>query len=182
MVYIIISTFINPFHFCPAMSNTITFTCINILHAFSPFSSRNQHFLIQPEKFEFEMLWNAIKNIFRDIMIPIKVIEVPHLVDVDPGDDDAVDNDTGDVFPVILTLVMFSCPGSSIPDLCHWVTSIFEFWHKEFLLRLETLQTFDQGDKNTKKTNKKERGKKYNTKMQRRKKKKYKKNEKNMRF
>ena len=49
---------------------------------------------------------------------------------------------------------IFSCPGSSIPDLgqslCHWVAATLEFWHKEWLLRLETIQTFDQGVKKTK--------------------------------
>ena len=46
--------------------------------------------------------------------------------------------------------VIFSCPDSSIPDLgqwlTHWLTATLEFWHKEWLLRLETLQTFDQSD------------------------------------
>ena len=53
------------------------------------------------------------------------------------------DNDWAFVF-------VFSCPGSSISDLGQsldqWVTATFEFWHKEWLLRLETLQTFDQHD------------------------------------
>ena len=51
-------------------------------------------------------------------------------------------------------LCFFSCPGSSIPDLGQWVTgwlgdwvtATLEFWHKEWLLRLETLQTFDRHD------------------------------------
>ena len=50
----------------------------------------------------------------------------------------------------LLSINIFSCPGSSIPDLgqslSHWVTATLEFWHKEWLLRLETLQTFDQHD------------------------------------
>ena len=51
-------------------------------------------------------------------------------------------------------LKVFSCPGSSIPDLGQWVggwvTATLEFWHKEWLLRLETLQTFDQSVVKTK--------------------------------
>ena len=54
--------------------------------------------------------------------------------------------------------LLFSCPGSSIPDLGQWVThslthsltATLEFWHKEWLLRVETLQTFDQSDVQTK--------------------------------
>ena len=46
--------------------------------------------------------------------------------------------------------ISFSCPGSSIPDLGQWLTdwlgATLEFWHKEWLLRLETLWTFDRGD------------------------------------
>ena len=38
---------------------------------------------------------------------------------------------------------VFSCPGSSIPDLGHsltdWVTATFEFWHKKWLFTLDTL-------------------------------------------
>ena len=49
-----------------------------------------------------------------------------------------------------LSLVVFSCPGSSIPDLgrsvSHSLSATFEFWHKEWLLSLQTLQTFDQHD------------------------------------
>ena len=32
----------------------------------------------------------------------------------------------------------------------HWLTATLEFWHKEWLLRLGTLETFDKSDKNTK--------------------------------
>ena len=39
---------------------------------------------------------------------------------------------------------IFSCPGSSIPTLGHWVT--LEFWQKEWLLRPKTLHTFDRSD------------------------------------
>ena len=53
---------------------------------------------------------------------------------------------------------LFSCPGSSIPDLGQWVTdsvtdsvsATLEFWHKEWLLRLRTLQMFDQQGVQTK--------------------------------
>ena len=31
-------------------------------------------------------------------------------------------------------------------SLTHWVGATLEFWHKEWLLRLEILQTFDQSD------------------------------------
>ena len=45
---------------------------------------------------------------------------------------------------------LFSCPGSSIPDLggslTHWLTATLEFRHKEWLSRLQILQTFDQSD------------------------------------
>ena len=51
---------------------------------------------------------------------------------------------------------IFSCPGSSIPDLGQWVsqsvTATLEFRHKEWLLTLETFQTFYQRDVWTKKT------------------------------
>ena len=43
--------------------------------------------------------------------------------------------------------VIFSCPGSSVPDLGQWVTHwlpLSNFDKKRLLLRLETLQTFDQ--------------------------------------
>ena len=51
-------------------------------------------------------------------------------------------------------LCLFSCPGSSIPDLGQSVSQsvsqlvpvILECGHKELLLTLETLQTFDQSD------------------------------------
>ena len=47
----------------------------------------------------------------------------------------------------------FSCPGSSIPDLGgEWLTATLEFQHKEWLLRLETLQSFEK-DKKTKRQN-----------------------------
>ena len=46
--------------------------------------------------------------------------------------------------------LFFSCPGSSLPDLgqsvTEWFSANLEFWHKERLLRPETLQTFDQSD------------------------------------
>ena len=42
--------------------------------------------------------------------------------------------------------IVFSCPGSSIPDLGHWLGATLEFPHKEWFLRLETLQTFDRSD------------------------------------
>ena len=40
------------------------------------------------------------------------------------------------------------CPGSSIPTLVvtHLLPATLEFGRKEWLLRIETLQTFDQGD------------------------------------
>ena len=45
---------------------------------------------------------------------------------------------------------VFSCPGSFIPDLgqsvSQWVTTTLELWHKEWLLRIQTRQTFDQHD------------------------------------
>ena len=47
---------------------------------------------------------------------------------------------------VLSIAILFSCPGSSIPDLGNSVSATFEFWHKEWLLRLGTLQTFDQHD------------------------------------
>ena len=53
-------------------------------------------------------------------------------------------------------LPLFSCPGSSLPDLGQWLTksltATFEFWHNGWLLTHETLQTFDgrQKDKNDK--------------------------------
>ena len=54
----------------------------------------------------------------------------------------------------ILFPFFFSCPGSSIPDLGQWVSewlgATLEFWHKDRLLRLETLPTFDQHDVQTK--------------------------------
>ena len=44
------------------------------------------------------------------------------------------------------SLIIISCPGSSIPDLgewvTHWVTATLEFRHKESLSRLQTPQTF----------------------------------------
>jgi len=47
--------------------------------------------------------------------------------------------------------MLFSCPGSSIPDLgSQWLTATLEFWHKEWLLRLQTLQTFGRSDVQTK--------------------------------
>ena len=44
--------------------------------------------------------------------------------------------------------LVFCCPGSSIPGLGggEWLTATLEFRHIEWLLRLETLQTFDQSD------------------------------------
>ena len=49
-----------------------------------------------------------------------------------------------------LILWLFSCRGSSIPDLGHWVSgwagATLEFRHKEWLLGLQTLQTFGQHD------------------------------------
>ena len=43
----------------------------------------------------------------------------------------------------VILYIFFSCPGSSIPDLGHWLTdwltATLKFRHKEWLLRLETL-------------------------------------------
>ena len=39
-----------------------------------------------------------------------------------------------------------------LPFVPEWVTATLEFWHKEWLLRLETLQTFGQGDEVRKKS------------------------------
>ena len=51
---------------------------------------------------------------------------------------------------------IFSCPGSSIPDLAQWwLTATLGFQHKEWLSRLETLQTFDQSVVKTKRQNEK---------------------------
>ena len=51
----------------------------------------------------------------------------------------------------VVWLLIFSCPGSSIPDLgqslTDWVTATLEFLHEEWLLRLQTIQTFGQSDK-----------------------------------
>ena len=48
----------------------------------------------------------------------------------------------------------FSCPGSSLIDLGQSLTdsvsATFEFQHKEWFLRLQTFQTFDQHDFKTK--------------------------------
>ena len=50
--------------------------------------------------------------------------------------------------------IVFSGSGSSIPDLghslSHSVSATLEFRHKEWPLRLETLQTFDHSDVQTK--------------------------------
>ena len=73
---------------------------------------------------------------------------------------------------VITRWAVFSCPGSSIPDLGQWLTewlpATLEFRHKEWLLRHETLQTFDQSDvwTKTQKDRKTERQKYKKTKRQ----------------
>ena len=62
----------------------------------------------------------------------------------------------------IFDIGLFSCPGSSIPDLGESLTATLECWHKEWLLRLETPQTFDQSDVWTKiQKYKKTKGQKY---------------------
>ena len=56
---------------------------------------------------------------------------------------------------------VFSCPGSSIPDLGQWVsqwvsqsvTATLEFQHKLWLLKLKTPQTFDRSDELKRKKN-----------------------------
>ena len=49
-----------------------------------------------------------------------------------------------------LYFYVLDCPGRFIPNLGQSVhesvSATLEFWHKEWLLRLETLQTFDQHD------------------------------------
>ena len=49
----------------------------------------------------------------------------------------------------ICPFFFFSCPGSSIPTLADSLTATLGFQHKFWLLRLETLQTFDQSDEET---------------------------------
>ena len=53
------------------------------------------------------------------------------------------------VLPTMLQNLLFSCLGSSLPYpwlKLRWLTANLEFGHTEWLLRLETLYTFDQGD------------------------------------